>query len=100
MEIEMPFNDWSIKKLTSQTKKATSRTRKFGNVGDTFLCINGIQYIIDLVIKLPLWFIAEDLYRSEGATSVDEFIEQWKSIHPKRGYKPADEVWYHHFKEM
>ena len=99
MEIEIPFNDWSKKRLINQTKKATSRTKKYGEVGDTFI-VDGLVYTLELIIKVPLWFVAEDLYRSEGANSVDDFVSIWKEIHPRKGYRPFDEVWYHHFKEI
>ena len=97
-KIKIPFNQWSKNRLVNQTKKATSRYQKYGKVGDTFK-VDGVEYELELVIKLPLWFIAEDLYHSEGAKSVEEFVAVWREIHPKRGYKPYDEVWYHHFKE-
>lgn len=95
-KIIIPFNDWSKQRLIIR-KRATSRYKKYGNVGDYFY-VDDIQFEIELVIKVPLWFIAENLYRSEGADSVDEFIKVWKSIHPVKGYRPFDMVWYHHFK--
>ena len=99
MRIEIPFNDWSKERLLHQTKKATSRTKKYGDIGDWFR-VDDFDYEIELVIKVPLWFVAEDLFRSEGAESSEEFIEVWKSIHKRKGYRPFDMVWYHHFKEL
>lgn len=104
-EIKIPFNDWSKEKLRSQNKKATSRNSKYGKVGDTFKVIlfeNDIytKYELELILRLPLWFVAEELYRSEGAISKEEFISVWQSIHPRKGYRPFDLVWYHHFKEI
>lgn len=99
MKIFIPFNEWSKERLANQTKKATSRYRKYGNVGDTFE-VDDCEYQLELVIKLPLWFIAEELYLSEGAKTIKEFIDIWKDIHQRKGYRPFDEVWYHHFKEV
>ena len=99
MEIKIPFNEWSIERLENQLKKATSRYKKYGNVGDIFI-INGYRYELELVIKVPLWFVAEDLFKSEGAESSSEFIQVWKSIHKRKGYRAFDMVWYHHFKEL
>lgn len=96
MEIEIPFNIWSKNRISKQTKKATSRYKKYGNVGDTFI-VDGFKYKLELIIKVPLWFIAEDLYRTEGANSKEEFIMIWEEIHPRKGFAPFDEVWYHHF---
>ena len=98
-EIKIPFNDWSIDRILNQTKKATSRYKKYGDVGDIFN-INGFSFELELVIKVPLWFVAEDLHRSEGARTTNDFIGVWNSIHPKKGYQPFDKVWYHHFKEL
>ena len=99
MKIKIPFNEWSKKRILNQTKKATSRYKKYGNVGDTFE-VDGYKYELELVLKLPLWFITEDLYLSEGAKDSLELISIWKQIHPKKGFRPFDEVWYHHFKEL
>lgn len=98
-EIEIPFNEWSIQKFQAQRKKATSRYKKYGEVGDYFI-VDGIRYALDLVIKVPLWFVSEDLYASEGCDTSTEFKHVWENIHPKKGFRPFDEVWYHHFVEM
>jgi len=109
MNIEIPFNDWSKERLMDQSKKATSRNKKYGKVGDNFIVYKPKNhpdkytliavYEIELIIEIPLWFVAEDLYRSEGAESKEEFVKVWEEIHPRKGYRPFDLVWYHHFKE-
>lgn len=96
-KIEIPFNKWSEERLNLFAKTATSRNKKYGEVGDTFE-VNGTTYELDLVIKLPLWFVSEDLYDSEGALNFLEFEDIWKKIHPKKGFIPEQEVWYHHFR--
>jgi len=96
MEVKIPFNAWSIGKLNLALKCATSRTKKYGNVGDTFK-VDGNTFKIDLVVKLPLWFIAKFLYESEGCVSEAEFINVWNSIHPRKGFDPNQVVWYHLF---
>ena len=97
MKIKIPFNAWSMERLALGTKRATSRTKKYGNIGDTFTA-DGMKFELDLIIKVPQWFVAEVLYRSEGAITTAEFIDVWTSIHKLKGYSPFDEVWYHHFK--
>jgi len=99
MEISIPFNDWSKARLAAHCKRATSRYKKYGNVGDEFI-VDGYKYQIELVIKLPLWLISEELYKSEGCVSKKEFIDVWEQIHKRRGLRPFDEVWYHHFKQI
>lgn len=95
-EVKIPFNLWSQDKLLWQLKKATSRYKKYAEVGDEFK-IQTKTYYINLVEKLPLWFIRNYLYESEGCKTPEEFVKIWIEIHPKRGFRMMDKVWYHHF---
>ena len=98
MRIKIPFNLWSQDKLLHELKKATSRYKKYGSVDDTFI-MQGKCYYVNLVVKLPLWFIRNYLYESEGCKTPEEFENIWIGIHPNRGFRLGDEVWYHHFTE-
>jgi hypothetical protein len=98
MRINIPFKMWSIEKILKKQKSSTSRYEKLGNVGDDFF-IQDKCYVFDFVGKLPLWIIRDELYRSEGCDTKQDFELVWMDIHPKRGFKPMDEVWYHHFIE-
>lgn len=95
-EVKIPFNLWSQEKLLWELKKATSRYKKYAEVGDTFI-MQTKEYYINLVVKLPLWFIRNYLYESEGCKTPEEFENIWIEIHPKRGFRLNDIVWYHHF---
>lgn len=99
MEIKIPFNVWSIGKLNADFKNATSRYKKYGSKGDIFY-VDGNKYIILLVVKLPLWMIANYLYNTEGCNSPNQFINIWETIHPQKGFKKDDEVWYHLFDKI
>jgi len=99
MSIEIPFNEWSRERLKKGLKRATSRSKQYGKVGQVFE-VEGKQFKLDLVIRVPLFFVAEELYLSEGCECYDEFLSVWTDIHPRRGYQPLDLVWYHHFKEI
>jgi hypothetical protein len=98
MLIEIPFNKWSKDRFQLGMKHATSRTKKYGSVGDTFTLGNK-TYEITLILKLPLWFIKSELYITEGCLYPEEFEEIWKSIHPIKGCDENQIVWYHYFKE-
>ena len=98
-EIEIPFNEWSREKLEEGVKSATSRTKRYGKVGDTFK-ENGSKYQFTVVTKFPLWFIAFHLYKTEGCISSKDFEDIWKTIHPKKGWMGTQVVWYHHFVEI
>ena len=49
---------------------------------------------------MPLWFVADNLYETEGAMEPIEFINIWKEIHPGKGWQPEQEVYYHYFTEV
>lgn len=80
MRIEIPFNNWSKKKLKINRKFCTSRSKIYGKVGDYFE-EDGVVYTIKFVTEFPLWFVKEFLWYVEGADSKEEFIKVWKSIH-------------------
>lgn len=96
MEIEIPFNEWSRQKLFDYKKWATTRTKRYGEIGDEFH-VSGYYYMIDLVIKVPLWFVKNCLYESEGCDSPIEFVKIWRKIHKRKGFNGNQMVWYHHF---
>jgi len=98
-KIDIPFNDWSKNKLIQCKKIATSRSKKYGEVGD-FFEFQGDKYIIVMIKKLPLWFIADVLYDSEGADSPDEFRNVWAKIHYRKPVDERKEYFYHFFKRI
>lgn len=53
-----------------------------------------------MVSVLPLWFVADVLYESEGALNSYEFMQVWDKIHYRKKMEMDKEVWYHHFKEI
>jgi hypothetical protein len=96
MEIKIPFTPWSEERILKGLKKSTSRYDKYAKVGDIF-SIDGKKFYVNLVVKLPLWFIRNELYKTEGCETEKEFEDIWIDIHPKRGFIMEDNVWYHHF---
>ena len=98
-KIHVPFNSWSKDKLKKGLKHATSRNKKYGNPGDTFQ-VEDKTYKLEMVVKLPLEFIAKELYNSEGCRDQYEFMKVWKDIHPRAGWTPDKMVWYHYFREV
>jgi len=94
--IEIPFNKWSLERLYDESKCATSRNKKYGNVGDIFY-VGDDKYKITMIKKLPLFFIANELFRTEGCTDPQEFIDIWEEIHPRKGWVDEQKVYYHYF---
>lgn len=97
--VTIPFNDWSLERLRDGRKTATTRSKKFGNVGDTFE-VENVIYEITQVGKFELKTIAESFYKEEGAESEEEFIEEWNHIHPRKGFVEYDQKWLHLFRRV
>jgi len=101
-QIDIPFNEWSIEKLTAGIKRATTRTKKYGEPGDIFpvKLNNGLTatYQLDFVVQLPLWFIARYLHKTEGADIQKEFEDVWHGIHSRKKWTGHELLWYHYFK--
>src|SRR4030066_1790424 len=70
----VPFNDWSQERLLLGSKTATSRTKKYGNIGDTFQA-GDKSFELTEISRKNLWEISQNYYLDEGAKSPEEFIE-------------------------
>ena len=94
----VPFNGWSQERLLLGSKTATSRTKQYGTIGDTFQAGDKSFELTD-VSRKNLWDIAQNYYLDEGAKSPEEFIEVWNKLHPK-GFDPEQVVYFHKFREL
>lgn len=97
--IEIPFNDWSIERLLSGNKTATSRNKIYGRTGDVFHAQN-VAFEIESIEYLKLVTIAFMHYKEEGATGPQEFIDVWTELHPKVGFIPSHKVYFHTFRRI
>lgn len=96
-EIDIPFNGWSRRRLNAGRKFCTSRTKKYGEVGDTFK-MGGQLYEIIKIEPFRYDVIIESFYIKEGADSPGELRGVFKQIF--RGKEPeADREFYVHFFE-
>lgn len=95
-QIIIPFTAWSVSKILKGEKTATSRNKRYGDVGDYFYLHDTIFTVSKLESK-TLDDVATNHYREEGCISQDEFIELWCKIHPIKGFVPDQKVWYHEF---
>jgi len=99
MNIDIPFLErWKSKMLTGH-KTATSRSKRYGNIGDTFTCFGVTFQLVD-VSKQTLTFVAVHLYDFEGCSSPEQFRRVWEELHPRRGYIGSDKVWVHRFEKV
>jgi len=80
-------------------KTMTSRTKRYGNVGDTF-DVFGATFELTDVSKMTLQFVAYGYYQEEGCQFPTDFIDIWERIHPRKGYVPNQVVHTHFFKRI
>jgi hypothetical protein len=99
MKVYFPFLEMFRKPMLTGVKTWTSRTKKYGEAGDTFEAF-GRTFRIDDVFKNRLGNVASLYYDREGVGSKQEFVELWKKIHPRKGFEPGQLVWVHQFSLM
>jgi len=103
--IEIPFNKWSLERLYDESKCATSRNKKYGNIGDWFEVIfkdkdESRKYQLIEVTKTKLKSVRDFGWQDEGCNSPEEFVKVWKKIHPRKGWIDNQYVWFHKFREL
>lgn len=92
--VKMPFKAcWKVKILL-MTKTVTIRTKKFGEVGDTFEAF-GFLWKIVKVECLDHKTAIEKYFKQEGFDSIEQ-AQEW--VRDNLGaWKPDRQVWVHHF---
>jgi hypothetical protein len=96
--VQIPFKAAFKEVLLSDQKVCTARTKRMGAAGDRFQAF-GSWFALRSVEDVALWEVAL-LWKEEGCTSQEHFIEIWKSIHPKTGYSEAQRVYLHRFQRV
>jgi hypothetical protein len=94
--IIIPMKAWSLERLAKH-KRATSRTKVYGHMGDFFVS-GGVQYtlICDPPL-LPTELIISKLYYIEGAENPEELREVLNGIF--RGNPLPEYLYFHIFEE-
>ena len=98
MKVRIPFKFRFSEQMLTGVKTATSRTKRYGNAGDTFDAF-GREFELTDVYQDTLEVVAHDLWREEGCFASSHFEDVWRSIHPLKGFVPDQVVWVHKFKE-
>ena len=100
MIIKIPFNSQFIMPIARGQKIYTTRTKKYGKVGDYFYVGNkrGLKCIIMGIQRMKLDEIAEKFWWQEGFHSKEEFIGFWLIIHRK--WTPDKMVYLHSFRRI
>ena len=95
--ITIPFLGYWKEKMLSGKKTCTSRTKKYGNVGDKFKVFN-TEFELTDVKQVTLKEVGDKYYKQEGCDSLAQFVKIWSSIHYNRGFVLEQVVWLHTFK--
>ena len=77
-------------------KVCTSRLRRKGEPGDTFL-IDGCEFRLIATEVVSLNKVAYCFYAQEGFRSPEEFIATWNALYPQAEYQEETPVWLHWF---
>lgn len=102
-EVKIPFIPELEPKLAKGEVVMTSRTRRFGDPGDTFT----IEYKKELyhfkilgVIRLELEVIAREFHEEHGFKTPKDYRNAWKGIHPHKGFIGNQYVTTHIFRRL
>lgn len=102
MLINIPFTDDMALAVIEGRKSCTTRTKRYGRVGDVFRVEHEARFetlILTQIEQYPLWLVAVKYYDKEGFSSQEYFQEKWRQLHHRRGYRPNDIVWTHFFEK-
>lgn len=99
-EISIKFSPYGERAILNGLKVCTTRLERKGEIGDYFKM--KIEYDYNILIfnvylieikELPLWFVANYLYRLEGFESTEAFIKHWDELsgeYPRYKYANND----------
>lgn len=99
MKIKIPFRSEMKAEIMRGRKTCTSRTRKYGDPGDTFEAGEGV-YVLTAAKKETYKFIKETLFKQEGFDTPEAFEKLWYQIYPRHIPQPDEQFWVHYFKEV
>lgn len=95
-QTKIPFLPQFKNPMLSGQKTITSRTRRYGQTGDTFLAWGETFELLE-VTRVLLSSVRNRFYLQEGFPSPEAFEVVWKALHPIRGYDPEQAVYAHSF---
>lgn len=99
MRIEIPFQQGFREVMLNGEKTWTSRTKRYGDIGDVFEVFEQKFEIVG-ILKLPLSEVVDLHYEEEGFPNKIGLILLWVRLHPRKGYVPSQKVWVHVFKKV
>ena len=98
MKVKIPFKPRFKEPMLDGTKTWTSRTRKYGEKGDTFDAFGTTFEIIEEPEKKALEFVGYH-FKEEGFSCWRDFYDFWNKIHPRKGFDRYQRVYVHIFRK-
>ena len=85
--------------MLSGRKICTTRTKRYGRVGDIFKAFREKFEIINV----DKYFLGQATFLfsyKDGFESPDEMKEFWKKLHSRKGFDPQQKVFVHWFRKI
>lgn len=95
-DVLVPFQPYFKGTMQSGQKQVTSRSRRLGEEGQTFVAFDR-RFVILGVHQRPLSWVRQYLWWHEGCESPDAFVRVWPNIYKRAGWTPGRKVWVHAF---
>ena len=92
----LPFQAEFEEAIRSGRKTMTTRTRRYGKVGDILDTPFGAVRLLD-VRRVCLGAVRVHWYWDEGFDGPYRFEAAWARLHPRKGFDPDQRVWLHEF---
>ena len=97
--VRIPFWRQFKEPMLRGQKTWTSRTKKYGKVGDIFEAF-GSTFELKEVTQMLLSKVAINHFVEEGFESFLDFVDCWEKLHYLKGYVPEQKVWVHVFEKL
>ncbi len=97
--IHIPFSNLMATRALADEKTCTSRTKRYGNEGDTFV-IRDTRFVLTEIVRVDLDTVRTYCFMPEGFSSPEGFKEYWNLLHPRKRFHPYQLVWVHWFERM
>ncbi len=95
-DVRVPFQPYFKETMRIGQKRVTSRSRRLGEEGQTFVAFD-YRFVILGVHQRPLSWVRDYLWWFEGCQSPEAFVRTWASIYKSAGWTPDRQVWVHAF---
>lgn len=95
--IKIPFKEQFRDAMLSGKKICTTRTKRYGEVGDIFEAFDAEFELVGVCPTIALW-VGNFLYKEEGFEVAWDFHKIWRKLHPRLDKSAV--VYVHFFRQI